>query len=179
MEVKLSRKKSFNFPENKTQEGELILEHSKLTPIHGKAILFLIENQNKNFEEDSLDKSTDSKSVEGSYEYISDLENSFENLKTLTFKIFYSVQEVIKQIEVIICDDQTIKDLIIFSIKLINEELKSEKNNFSFDLNNLNKYSIKILKANGEHNIIDNGESLANLNLDNKFYLIENGQNYE
>ena len=117
-------------------------------------------------------------------------ENGFSFFQTVNIKLFYYINEQIKNIEIIINENNTIFDFIRFSINLINENLKQE--NFGFKLNNKNieKYQIKIAKKNGMPNfdypsfnkntIIKNckSEKLCLIWIENENnYLIKNNEN--
>ena len=66
----------------------------------------------------------------------------FQNINIL---LYYQIQNI----EILVNEDKTIEEFISFSLNIINEELRSEKKNFQFNMEELNKYCIKFVKENG------------------------------
>ena len=147
----------------------------------------ITKKKNKSFEKIDFNNEIDSNKATCSF---TSEENGFSFFQTVNIKLFYYINEQIKNIEIIINENNTIFDFIRFSINLINENLKQE--NFDFKLNNKNieKYQIKIAKKNGMPNfdypsfnkntIIKNckSEKLCLIWIENENnYLIKNNEN--
>jgi hypothetical protein len=147
----------------------------------------ITKKKNKSFEKIDFNNEIDSNKATCSF---TSEENGFSFFQTVNIKLFYYINEQIKNIEIIINENNTIFDFIRFSINLINENLKQE--NFGFKLNNKNieKYQIKIAKKNGMPNfdypsfnkntIIKNckSEKLCLIWIENENnYLIKNNEN--
>lgn len=173
MEAKYYRKNPYIMREKRTPDNKRYVHRFKLTPIRKKGSKLMTEIGNKSFEDSSIDKSLDSNNATGSSGFITN--NSFDEIKTLNIKLHYFINKKIKSIEVIINEDKTIKELIIFSLQLINEQLISEKLNIQFDLKNLNNYCIKSVnnekELNDNNTIINDNSFLSNICLDQKFFL--------
>jgi hypothetical protein len=71
----------------------------------------------------------------------------FQNINILLY--YYLENNQIQNIEILVNEDKTIEEFISFSLNIINEELRSEKKNFQFNMEELNKYCIKFVKENG------------------------------
>ena len=103
---------------------------------------------------------------------------SFNGIDNINIKLYYFIYNKEKEIDILINEDKTIKDLIHFSLNIINEQLISEKLNIVLDTNNYNKYCIKIAKDNSYNNDIESLPKagldipIINFNLESKFYLI-------
>ena len=103
---------------------------------------------------------------------------SFNGIDNINIKLYYFIYNKEKEIDILINEDKTIKDLIHFSLNIINEQLISEKLNIVLDTNNYNKYCIKITKDNSYNNDIESLPKagldipIINFNLESKFYLI-------
>jgi len=103
---------------------------------------------------------------------------SFHGIDNINIKLYYFIYNKEKEIDILINEDKTIKDLIRFSLNIINEQLISEKLNIVLDTNNYNKYCIKIAKDNSYNNDIESLPKagldipIINFNLESKFYLI-------
>ena len=72
--------------------------------------------------------------------------SSFHGSQVITIKLYYYIRNDLKKIDILISEDKTIKDLIIFSLNIINEQLDSDKLNIQLDMKNYNNYCIKLLK---------------------------------
>ena len=71
----------------------------------------------------------------------------FQNINILLY--YYLENNQIQNIEILVNEDKTIEEFISFSLNIINEELRSEKKNIQFNMEELNKYCIKFVKENG------------------------------
>ena len=60
----------------------------------------------------------------------------------MNIKLFYYINKDLKTTEILFQEDKTIKDLICFSLNIINEELISNKLNIQLDTSNYKKYSL-------------------------------------
>ena len=67
---------------------------------------------------------------------------SFHSSQIINLKLFYYINKDLKNTEILIQEDKTIKDLICFSLNIINEELISNKLNIQLDTSNYKKYCI-------------------------------------
>ena len=72
--------------------------------------------------------------------------SSFIGGNIITIKLYYYIKNDLKSIDILISDDKTIKDLVIFSLNTINEQLDSDKLKIQLDMKNYNNYCIKLLK---------------------------------
>jgi len=116
----------------------------KLTPLK-KSIKSKKKNksfENSEFSENEID------SNKATCSFTSE-ENGFSFFQTVNIKLFYYINKEIKNIEIIINENSTIFDFILFSINLINETLKQEKFGFKLNNKNIENYRIKIAKKNG------------------------------
>ena len=71
----------------------------------------------------------------------------FQNINILLY--YYLENDEINNIEILVNEDKTIFEFIRFSLNIINEQLRSEKKNIQFNMNQLDKYCIKEVKKNG------------------------------
>ena len=71
----------------------------------------------------------------------------FQNINILLY--YYLENDEIYNIEILVNEDKTIYEFIRFSLNIINEQLRSEKKNIQFNMNQLDKYCIKEVKKNG------------------------------
>ena len=71
----------------------------------------------------------------------------FQNINILLY--YYLENDEIYNIEILVNEDKTIFEFIRFSLNIINEQLRSEKKNIQFNMNQLDKYCIKEVKKNG------------------------------
>ena len=71
----------------------------------------------------------------------------FQNINILLY--YYLENDEIQNIEILVNEDKTISEFIRFSLNIINEQLRSEKKNIQFNMNQLDKYCIKEVKKNG------------------------------
>ena len=147
----------------------------------------ITKKKNKSFEKIDFNNEIDSNKATCSF---TSEENGFSFFQTVNIKLFYYINEQIKNIEIIINENNTIFDFIRFSINLINENLKQEKFEFKLNNKNIEKYQIKIAKKNGMPNfdypsfnkntIIKNckSEKLCLIWIENENnYLIKNNEN--
>ena len=147
----------------------------------------ITKKKNKSFEKNDFNNEIDSNKATCSF---TSEENGFSFFQTVNIKLFYYINEQIKNIEIIINENNTIFDFIRFSINLINENLKQEKFGFKLNNKNIEKYQIKIAKKNGMPNfdypsfnkntIIKNckSEKLCLIWIENENnYLIKNNEN--
>ena len=67
---------------------------------------------------------------------------SFHSTQIMNIKLFYYINKDLKTTEILFQEDKTIKDLICFSLNIINEELISNKLNIQLDTSNYKKYSL-------------------------------------
>lgn len=174
MEVKFYRKKNYILRELRTPERKRDIQKLKLTPIHKNKDRIMSELGNKSFEDVSFDESLNSNNATGSSGFMSN--NSFEDIDSINIKLHYFINNKKNEIEIIINEDKTIKDLISLSLNLINEQLISDKQNIQLDTINIDNYCIKQIKNEEEELndncvIIDKDTFLSNLILENKFYL--------
>ena len=72
--------------------------------------------------------------------------SSFHSTQNINIKIYYYINKELKNTEIVIQEDKTIKDLICFSLNIINEELISNKLNIQLDTSNYKKYCIILVK---------------------------------
>lgn len=162
--------------EMRTPEPEREKQRYTLTPIRKIRNDFLSELVNKSFEESDSDKSIASNKSTCSSGFMCNC--SFQYTQTINIRLFYYINENKKEIEIIINEDKTIKDMILFSINLINEQLISDKENIKLDVCNLSNYCIKMIENEEElkniENIpaLDSDSFIANFNLDNHFFLL-------
>ena len=96
---------------------------------------------------------------------------SFQGSQIITIKLYYYIRNDLKNIDILISEDKTIKDLIIFSLNIINEQLDSDKLNIQLDMKDYNNYCIKLLKKLDE---LKNSRNIPPLSMDsaliNYFY---------
>lgn len=101
---------------------------------------------------------------------------SFYSTQMINIKLYYFINNNIKDIEILITEDKTIKDLIYFSLNIINEQLISEKLNIQLDISNNHQYCIKAVKniedLNNNTPSINLDILLVDCNLDYKYFLI-------
>ena len=64
----------------------------------------------------------------------------------MNIKLFYYINKDLKTTEILFQEDKTIKDLICFSLNIINEELISNKLNIQLDTSNYKKYCMFLIK---------------------------------
>ena len=75
---------------------------------------------------------------------------TFSIIQNINILLYYYLENnEIHNIEILVNEDKTIEEFISFSLNIINEELRSEKKNFQFNMEELNKYCIKFVKENG------------------------------
>ena len=72
--------------------------------------------------------------------------SSFHSTQNINIKIYYYINKDLRNTEILIQEDKTIKDLICFSLNIINEELISNKLNIQLDTSNYKKYCIILVK---------------------------------
>ena len=72
--------------------------------------------------------------------------SSFHSTQNINIKLYYYINKELKNTEILIQEDKTIKDLICFSLNIINEELISNKLNIQLDTSNYKKYCIILVK---------------------------------
>ena len=72
--------------------------------------------------------------------------SSFHSTQNINIKLYYYINKDLKNTEILIQEDKTIKDLICFSLNIINEELISNKLNIQLDTSNYKKYCIILVK---------------------------------
>ena len=172
MDVKLYKKERLRInelkdPESGRQNGKL-----QLSPVNNKRNGKLSEFDTKSLEEQSNSSLASNKATLSSGGNI-----SFQGIECINIKLHYFIYKEEKEIDILINEDKTIKDLIHFSLNIINEQLISEKLNIILDTKNYNKYCIKILNSNKNNNIeilspVDLDMPIINCNIENKFYLI-------
>ena len=96
---------------------------------------------------------------------------SFQGSQIITIKLYYYIRNDLKNIDILISEDKTIKDLIIFSLNIINEQLDSDKLNIQLDMKDYNNYCIKLLEKLDE---LKNSRNIPPLSMDsaliNYFY---------
>ena len=124
---------------------EKIIKKIHLTPLKKQ---LKINQKNKSFETNDFNENDSNKAT---CSFTSE-ENGFSFFQTVNIKLFYYINKQIKNIEIIINENNTIFDFIRFSINLINENLKQEKFEFKLNNKNIEKYQIKIAKKNGMPN---------------------------
>lgn len=189
MEVKHFKRSRYNYREIKPAESEREKQRYKLTPIRMKSQDRLISEQcSKSFEDSEYDRSFPSNKSTCSSGFISTMSNcSFtdDDQKILSIKLFYFIYNNKKDIEIIIGENKEIKDLIIFSLNLINEQLISEKKNIQLDNSNFNNYCIKLIKNEKKESLEELNDNnippiemdicLSDCDLEKNFFLIWNG----
>ena len=101
---------------------------------------------NKSYD-DKINKSADSIITNNATCSSGNISNtSFQGSEVITIKLYYYIRNDLKNIDILISEDKTIKDLIIFSLNIINEQLDSDKLKIQLDMKNYNNYCIKLLK---------------------------------
>ena len=89
--------------------------------------------------------------------------SSFIGGNIITIKLYYYIKNDLKSIDILISDDKTIKDLVIFSLNTINEQLDSDKLNIQLDMKDYDNYCIKKLKKLDE---VKNSKNIPALSMD-------------
>ena len=72
--------------------------------------------------------------------------SSFHSSIIINIILFYYINKDLKKTEILIQEDKTIKELIIFALNIINEELISNKLNIQLDTSNYKKYCLFLIK---------------------------------
>lgn len=176
MEVKHYKRGRYNYRELKPPESEREKQRFKLTPIRKVRSRLISEISTKSFEDSDYDHSIPSNKSTCSSGFMSNC--SFTDVQTLSIKLFYFLYNDKKSIEIIISEDKLIKDLIIFSLNIINEQLISDKQNIQLDIQNLNNYCIKLIQNENEinkENFLVGGETL---NMDSTVSDCDLGKNF-
>ena len=172
METVLYKKERLRINELKDPDSGRQKIKLQLSPINNKR-----NGTSSEFETKSLEDIKSNNSIVSNRATLSSGGNiSFQGIDCISIKLHYFIYDEEKEIDILINEDKTIKDLILFSLNIINEQLISEKLNIILDTKNYKKYCIKIL--NDFQNNIDDISSIElempiiNCNIENKFYLI-------
>ena len=159
------------------------LKQQKHRPISLKKL----ENDQEIESNTSSSKSIDSKNNQSEDSIISNnatcssgcvSNSSFHSSEIINVILFYYINKDLKKIEILIQEDKTIKELIIFALNIINEELISNKLNIQLDTSNYKKYCLFLIQKKEDIKEINRIPSLSPdsflsnySNMDSLYYL--------
>ena len=159
------------------------LKQQKHRPISLKKL----ENDQEIESNTSSSKSIDSKNNQSEDSIISNnatcssgcvSNSSFHSSEIINVILFYYIKKDLKKIEILIQEDKTIKELIIFALNIINEELISNKLNIQLDTSNYKKYCLFLIQKKEDIKEINRIPSLSPdsflsnySNMDSLYYL--------
>ena len=146
-----------------------------------------LENEQEVDSNASSNKSYDSKNNQSEDSIISNnatcssgcvSNSSFHSSEIINVILFYYINKDLKNIEILIQEDKTIKELIIFALNIINEELISNKLNIQLDTSNYKKYCLFLIQKKEDIKEINRIPSLSPdsflsnySNMDSLYYL--------
>ena len=103
--------------------------------------------------------------------------SSFHSTQNINIILYYYINKDLRSTEILIQEDKTIKDLICFSLNIINEELISNKMNIQLDTSNYKKYCIILVKKKEDIKDINEANKIPSLNPDSLIVSYSNSDN--